>query len=75
MVDFCGSRALQALASASASVSVLVTGVVRSVLAGGRGVAAGCALGGDALVVSAALAAGASSRLSVFAAFGPVNLP
>ena len=73
VVGFCGSRALPA----SGSVSALVAGVVGSVLvaSGGRDVAVGCALGGDALVVSSILAAGASSRLSVFAAFGPVSPP
>lgn len=75
LVGFCGSRALPA----PGSVSSLVAGVVGSVLGapGGRGVAVGCALGSDALVVSSALAAGASeaARLSVFAAFGPVSPP
>lgn len=72
-VGFCGSRALPA----SGSVSALVAGVVGSVLGGpgGRSVAVGCSLGGDALVVSSALAAGGSSRLFVFAAFGPVSPP
>jgi hypothetical protein len=69
MVGFCGSRAL----SSSAEVSALVAGVVGSVLSGGRDLAVGCAVGGDALVISSALAAGASSRLRVFAAFGPVS--
>ncbi len=67
LVGFCGSRALPASAPA------LVAGVVRSVLAAGRGVAVGCALGADAAVLSSALRAGAASRLSVFAAFGPVS--
>ena len=42
--------------------SALVSGVVGSVLAAvpRRGVAVGCAIGADALVVSSALAAGAS---------------
>ena len=75
MVGFCGSRALPV----SGSVSALVSGVVGSVLGapGGRGVAVGCAIGGDALVVSSALAAGAggAARLSIFAAFGPVSPP
>ena len=73
MVGFCGSRALPA----SAEDSALVSGVVGSVLAAfpRRGVAVGCAVGGDALVVSSALALGASSRLRVFAAFGPVCPP
>ena len=53
----------------------MVAGVVGSVLSGGRDVAVGCAVGGDALVVSSTLAAGASSRLRVFAAFGPVSPP
>lgn len=71
LVGFCGSRSLPASASA------LVAGVVGSVLAARRGVGVGCALGGDALVVSSALAwgPGAASRLSVFAAFGPVSPP
>jgi len=71
LVGFCGSRSLPASASA------LVAGVVGSVLGapGGRGVCVGCALGGDALVVSSVLRAGASgaARLSVFAAFGPIS--
>jgi hypothetical protein len=73
MVGFCGSRDLPA----SAADSALVAGVVGSVLAGvpHRHVAVGCAVGGDALVVSSALALGASSRLRVFAAFGPVSPP
>jgi hypothetical protein len=73
MVGFCGSRSLPA----SAGVSALVSGVVGSVLAAvpRRGVAVGCAICADALVVSSALALGASSRLRVFAAFGPVSPP
>jgi hypothetical protein len=71
MVGFCGSRALPA----SAEISALVSGVVGSVSAGvpRRNVAVGCATGADALVISTALAAGAASRLHVFAAFGPVS--
>jgi hypothetical protein len=70
MVGFCGSRDLPAAAADSALVSR-----VGSVLAGVplRDVAVGCAVGGDALVLSAALALGASSRLRVFAAFGSVS--
>jgi hypothetical protein len=73
MVGFCGSRDLPV----SAADSALVAGVVGSVLAAlpHRDVAVGCAVGGDALLVSAALAAGASSRLRLFAAFGPVSPP
>ena len=73
LVGFCGSRALPV----SAADSALVAGVVGSVLAAvpRRGVAVGCAIGGDALVVSSVLALGASSRLRVFAAFGPVSPP
>ncbi|MDP9484498.1 MAG: hypothetical protein M3Q49_01680 [Actinomycetota bacterium] len=69
LVGFCGSRSLPPESSA------LVAGVVRSVLRSGRGIGVGCALGADALVVSSALAAGAASRLSIFAAFGPVSPP
>src|SRR5215211_7041451 len=69
MVGFCGSRALPC----TAEVSALVADVVGSVLSGGRWVAVGCATGGDALVLSSALAAGASSRVRVFAAFGPAS--
>jgi hypothetical protein len=73
MVGFCGSRTLPA----SATDSALVSRVLGSVLAAlpRRDVAVGCAVGGDALVVSSALALGASSRLRVFAAFGPVSPP
>jgi hypothetical protein len=73
MVGFCGSRTLPV----SAADSALVAGVVGSVLAEvpRRRVAVGCAVGGDALVVFSALALGASSRLHVFAAFGPVSPP
>lgn len=73
MVGFCGSRTLLA----SAADSAFIGGVVGSVLAASpsRGVAVGCAVGGDALVVSAALPAGASSQLRVFAAFGPSSRP
>jgi hypothetical protein len=73
MVGFCGSRALPV----SAADSALVAGVVGSVLAAvpQRNVAVGCAVGADALVVSSVLAAGVSSQLSVFAAFGPVSPP
>ena len=73
MVGFCGSRTL----AASATDSALVSRVVGSVLAAlpHRDLAVGCAVGGDALVVSSVLAAGASSRLCVFATFGPVSPP
>jgi hypothetical protein len=73
VVGFCGSRALPA----SAANLAMVSGVVGSVLAAlpRRDVAVGCAVGGDALVISSALALGASSRLRIFAAFGPVSPP
>ena len=73
MVGFCGSRNLPA----SAANSALASGVVGSVLSAVpyRDVAVGCAVGADALVVSSALALSASSRLRVFAAFGPVSPP
>jgi hypothetical protein len=73
MVGFCGSRALLV----SSADTALVSGVVGSVLAAlpRRGVAVGCAVGADVLVVSSVLALGASSRLRVFAAFGPVSPP
>ena len=71
LVGLCGSRSLPA-----ASASPLVARVVGPVLASGRGVAAGCSLGADALVVSSVLAVpGAAPRLSVFCAFGPVSPP
>ncbi len=63
VVGFCGSRALPPGVSAS---------VVASVVASGRGVAVGCCVGGDRLVLSAVPSAvAAAGRLSVFAAFGP----
>ncbi len=61
LVGFFGSRSLPS--------SPLVSRVVASVLASGRGVAVGCASGGDALALSAALAAGSSPL--VFAVGGP----
>lgn len=65
VVAFCGSRVVPG------SAAPLVGAVVRSVLASGRGVAVGCASGGDALVVRAVLAAGVSpSRLRLFAVGG-----
>ena len=69
VVGFCGPRFGPAAAAGS-----LVGAVVGSVLAGGRSVAAGCAVGVDALAVAAAGAAGAGARLFVFAAFGPSGL-
>lgn len=48
LVGFCGSRSLPA------SSATLVSRVVGSVLAGGRGIAVGCAPGADSLVRSAA---------------------
>jgi len=60
-VAFGGSRALPS------SAAPLVSRVVGAVLAAGGAVAVGCASGGDELVLSAALSAGAASRLSVFA--------
>lgn len=68
VVGFCGPR------SGPAAAAEEVGAVVRSVLASGRAVAAGCAVGVDALAVSAAVAAGGGSRLFVFAAFGPSGL-
>ncbi len=59
VVAFGGSRSLLS--------SSLVVPAVRSVLAAGRSVSVGCAAGADALVLRAVLAAGAASRLSVFA--------
>lgn len=69
VVGFCGPRFGPAAAAEEE-----VAAVVGSVLASGRAVAAGCAAGVDALVVSAAVAAGGGPRLFVFAAFGPSGL-
>lgn len=72
LVGFCGSRSLPSPSSA------LVSRVVGAVLAapGDRGVAVGCCVGADQAVISSVLAVpGAASRLSVFAAFGPVSPP
>lgn len=69
VVGFAGPRFGPASSAAG-----LVSALVGSVLASGRSVASGCAVGVDALAVSAAVAAGAGSRLSVFAAFGPAGL-
>ena len=68
LVGFCGPRV------APAGAAPLVSSLVRSALASGRGVAAGCALGVDSLAVSSALALGGAGSLSVFAAFGPSGL-
>ena len=65
VVMVCGSRSL------SPSAVPLVSQVVQSLLSAGRGIAVGCAAGADATVISSVLAAGASSQLRVFAAFGP----
>jgi hypothetical protein len=62
-IHFGGSRSL---CSASAAVAQAVS----QVLAVGAVVRVGCAIGADAQVIQAALAAGAASRLTVFAAFG-----
>jgi hypothetical protein len=63
-VAFCGSRLL------SSSASLLVSRVVRSVVAGGRGVAVGCCSGADSLVLASALAL-PSAPLAVFAVGAP----
>lgn len=65
LVGFAGSRALPP------SAVPLVGSVVAAVLASGSSVAVGCCVGVDAAVVGRLVAAGAGSRLSVFAAFGP----
>ena len=65
VVAVCGSRSLPL------SAGPLVGRVVRSLLAGGSSLAVGCASGADAFVLSSAQAAGAFSRVLVFAAFGP----
>jgi hypothetical protein len=49
----------------------LVSQVVGDHLAAGGSVSTGCATGADAQVVATCLAAGAATRLSVCAAFGP----
>ncbi len=65
VVAVCGSRSLPVAAGP------LVGQVVRSLVAGGSSLAGGCATGADGFALSSALASGACSRLSVFAAFGP----
>ena len=65
VVMVCGSRSL------SSSAASIVNQVVHSLLSAGRGIAVGCAAGADAAVVSSVLAAGAGSRLKIYAAFGP----
>lgn len=67
-VALAGSRQLPPRASA------LVARVVRSLLRSGCSLAVGCASGSDAAVLSAAVAAGGASRVSVFVAFGPSGL-
>lgn len=59
LVHFGGSRSLVS--------APLLARVVQAVVAAGGSVRVGCAAGADRLVVLAALAAGAASRLSVFA--------
>ena len=68
LVGFFGSRSLSPSRTLPSS-SPLVSRVVASVLASGRGVSVGCASGGDALALSAALATGSSPV--VFAVGGP----
>ena len=60
-----GSRSLPAGGAA------LVGRVVSALVRAGRPLCVGCAVGADAAAVSAALASGAASRLSVFAVGGP----
>ena len=57
VVGFAGPR------QAPAAAAGLVSALVRSVLASGRAVAAGCASGVDSLAVAAALQAGAGKSL------------
>jgi len=66
-VGFVGSRGL------SSRWSALVGRVVASVARAGRGVAVGCAVGGDALALRACFSGGALRvpAVRVFAAFGP----
>jgi hypothetical protein len=65
VVAVCGSRSLPL------SVGPLMGRVVRSLLDGGSSLSVGCASGADAFALSACQSAGALSRVSVFAAFGP----
>lgn len=69
LVGFCGSRSLPR------SQAPRLAGVVASVLASRRSLAVGCCVGVDAAVLRQAIRAGATSRLSVFCAFGPVSPP
>ena len=66
VVGFSGSR--------SGVSAPLVQRVVRSVVASGKLVGVGCALGLDAQVISAVLALGGAKQLSVFAAFTQAGL-
>lgn len=65
VVGFCGVR------FPGPAAAPLVSSLVSSVLASGRSVVSGCAVGADALSVSAAVSAGAGGRLGVFCAYGP----
>jgi len=65
VVGVCGSR------RAPAALRAPVGALVRAALGSGCALACGCASGVDALAVAAAVASGAASRLSLFAAFGP----
>lgn len=68
VVAFGGSRVLVAAAAPQ------LRPVVGAVLAAGARVSVGCCVGADLLVLNAVRAAGASLRLSVFAAFGPAGV-
>lgn len=68
-VGFTGNRSLPSFASQGG----LVWQVVASVLASGRRVSTGCAIGADSAVISAALRQQAAARLTVHAAFGPAQ--
>jgi hypothetical protein len=65
------SQSIAFVGSRSFSNAALVSQVVAAVLPSGASLRVGCCVGADALVLSAVVAAGAASRLSVFSVFAP----
>jgi hypothetical protein len=65
VAGFCGGRTLTAKSLGWAA------GVGRGAMAAGLAPAVGCCVGGDALIMSAALIGGWTDQLTILAAFGP----